>query len=30
LESLNESKNFAPNPEKNEKSFFEKVRDVFS
>ncbi len=30
LEKMQESHNFKPNPEKNEKSFFDKVRDVFS
>ena len=30
LEKMNESKNFIPNPEKNEKSFFDKVREMFS
>ena len=30
LEKMSESKNFAPNPEKNEKSFFDKVREMFS
>jgi molecular chaperone DnaJ len=30
LEKLNTSKNFEPNPEKNEKSFFDKVREMFS
>jgi molecular chaperone DnaJ len=30
LEKLQHSANFAPNPEKNEKSFFEKVREMFS
>lgn len=30
LEKMNDSKNFAPNPEKNEKSFFDKVREMFS
>jgi molecular chaperone DnaJ len=30
LEKLNASKNFEPNPEKNEKSFFDKVREMFS
>jgi molecular chaperone DnaJ len=30
LEKLNNSNNFKPNPEKNGKSFFEKVRDIFS
>lgn len=29
LEKLNKSENFAPNPDKSEKSFFEKVRDYF-
>jgi molecular chaperone DnaJ len=30
LEKMNESKNFTPSPEKNEKSFFDKVREMFS
>ena len=30
LEKLNDSKNFAPSPEKNEKSFFDKVREMFN
>jgi molecular chaperone DnaJ len=30
LEKLSTSKNFIPSPEKNEKSFFDKVRDMFS
>jgi molecular chaperone DnaJ len=30
LEKMSDSKNFAPNPEKNEKSFFDKVREMFS
>jgi len=30
LEKMNASKNFEPNPEKNEKSFFDKVREMFS
>ncbi len=30
LEKMNKSSNFEPNPEKNEKSFFDKVREVFS
>jgi molecular chaperone DnaJ len=30
LEKMNSSKNFEPKPEKNEKSFFEKVREMFS
>ncbi len=30
LEKMNESKNFIPNPEKGEKSFFDKVREMFS
>lgn len=30
LEKLNDSKNFIPNPEKNEKSFFDKVREMFN
>jgi len=30
LEKLAQSKNFEPNPEKNEKSFFDKVREIFS
>jgi molecular chaperone DnaJ len=30
LETLSASKNFEPNPEKNEKSFFDKVREMFS
>lgn len=30
LEKLQDSHNFQPKPEKNEKSFFDKVRDVFS
>jgi molecular chaperone DnaJ len=29
LERMQKSKNFQPNPEKNEKSFFEKVREMF-
>ena len=30
LEKMNVSKNFEPNPEKNDKSFFDKVREMFS
>ena len=30
LETLQESANFEPKPEKNEKSFFDKVREMFS
>lgn len=30
FESMREDENFSPNPEKNEKSFFEKVKDMFS
>jgi molecular chaperone DnaJ len=30
LEKLNESKNFTPSPEKGDKSFFDKVRDMFN
>ncbi len=30
LEKLQESENFEPHPEKNEKSFFDKVREMFS
>ena len=30
LEKMNESKNFIPNPEKNDKSFFDKVREMFN
>ena len=30
LEQLNKSENFQPHPEKNEKSFFDKVREMFS
>lgn len=30
LEKIQESQNFAPKPEKNEKSFFDKVREMFS
>lgn len=30
LERMQRSDNFTPNPEKNEKSFFDKVRDMFS
>lgn len=30
LEKMSTSKNFIPNPEKNEKSFFDKVREMFS
>ena len=30
LEKLSHSPNFAPNPDKNQKSFFEKVREMFS
>lgn len=30
FESMMEDENFHPNPEKNEKSFFEKVKDMFS
>lgn len=30
LETMQESVNFAPKPEKNEKSFFDKVREMFS
>ena len=30
LEKMNTSKNFEPNPEKNDKSFFDKVREMFS
>jgi molecular chaperone DnaJ len=29
LEKMQKSKNFQPNPEKNEKSFFDKVREMF-
>jgi molecular chaperone DnaJ len=29
LEKMHKSKNFQPNPEKGEKSFFEKVREMF-
>lgn len=30
LEKLNQSPNFKPNPDKNEKSFFDKVKEIFS
>ena len=30
LEKMNASENFEPKPEKNEKSFFDKVREMFS
>jgi molecular chaperone DnaJ len=30
LEKLNDSKNFVPSPEKGDKSFFDKVRDMFN
>jgi molecular chaperone DnaJ len=30
MEKLSSSNNFQPNPEKNEKSFFDKVREIFS
>jgi molecular chaperone DnaJ len=30
LESLQESENFAPNPSKKDKGFFDRVKDVFS
>jgi molecular chaperone DnaJ len=30
LDKMKQSKNFEPNPEKNEKSFFDKVREVFN
>jgi molecular chaperone DnaJ len=30
LEKMNDSKNFSPAPEKNDKSFFDKVREMFS
>ncbi len=30
LEKMNDSKNFIPNPEKSEKSFFDKVREMFN
>jgi molecular chaperone DnaJ len=30
LEKMSQSKNFAPNPEKSDKSFFDKVREMFS
>ena len=30
LEKMQDSKNFAPNPEKSDKSFFDKVREMFS
>jgi molecular chaperone DnaJ len=30
LEKMSKSDNFRPNPEKNEKSFFDKIRDIFS
>lgn len=30
LEKMQKSENFTPNPEKNEKSFFDKVRELFS
>ena len=30
LEKMNDSPNFIPNPEKNDKSFFDKVREMFS
>jgi molecular chaperone DnaJ len=30
LDKMQESQNFAPKPEKNEKSFFDKVREMFS
>jgi molecular chaperone DnaJ len=30
LEKLSQSENFKPQPDKNEKSFFDKVREIFS
>ena len=30
IEKLQDSENFIPNPEKSDKSFFEKVKDMFS
>jgi hypothetical protein len=30
LESMQESANFQPKPEKGDKSFFDKVREIFS
>jgi molecular chaperone DnaJ len=30
LEKLNDSPNFKPQPEKSDKSFFDKVREMFS
>jgi molecular chaperone DnaJ len=30
LDKLNDSDNFKPHPDKSEKSFFEKVREIFS
>ena len=30
LEKLQQSENFQPKPDKNEKSFFDKVREMFS
>ena len=30
LEKLNNSANFRPNPDKNDKSFFDKMREMFS
>jgi molecular chaperone DnaJ len=29
LEKLNHSPNFKPNPDKNDKSFFDKVKEMF-
>jgi molecular chaperone DnaJ len=29
LEKMNHSSNFKPNPDKNQKSFFEKMREMF-
>jgi molecular chaperone DnaJ len=30
LDKMSGSENFRPNPEKSEKSFFDKIRDIFS
>jgi len=30
LEKLNESQNFKPHPDKNEKNFFDKIKEMFS
>jgi molecular chaperone DnaJ len=30
LEKINQSPNFKPHPDKNEKNFFDKIKDMFS